>query len=123
MRNIVSGKAGTLLDFLSLSLCLRTATVLDRMATFADREKAQVTVGRTHYQTASLVTVGKRAALWSQELLMAFKQVSLFPNILGVSVLSNLPVSVGTVLPYNEVSRDQRRDRNAGLFSHLVWRR
>ncbi|KJH45266.1 Lyase [Dictyocaulus viviparus] len=56
----------------------RTAIVLDRMARFAEREKSRVTVGRTHYQTASLVTVGKRTVLWAQELLMAFKQLERF---------------------------------------------
>ncbi|VDM55451.1 unnamed protein product [Angiostrongylus costaricensis] len=53
----------------------RAAIVLDRMAKFAEREKSHVTVGRTHYQTASLVTIGKRTALWAQELLMGFKEV------------------------------------------------
>ncbi|CAJ0594208.1 unnamed protein product [Cylicocyclus nassatus] len=59
-------------------LLCKAATVLDRIAAFADREKSHVTVGRTHYQTASLVTIGKRAALWAQELLMAFKQLEHF---------------------------------------------
>ncbi|KAJ1347194.1 Adenylosuccinate lyase [Parelaphostrongylus tenuis] len=56
----------------------RAATVLDRMARFAEREKSHVTVGRTHYQTASLVTIGKRAVLWAQELLMGFKELERF---------------------------------------------
>ncbi|CAD6196295.1 unnamed protein product [Caenorhabditis auriculariae] len=56
----------------------RFATVLDRLSTFALENKEVVTVGRTHYQTASLVTVGKRAALWAQEFLMAFQQIAEF---------------------------------------------
>lgn len=56
----------------------RAATVLDRMAIFAEREKSHVTVGRTHYQTASLVTIGKRTVLWAQELLMGFKELERF---------------------------------------------
>ncbi|CAB3407245.1 unnamed protein product [Caenorhabditis bovis] len=59
-------------------LLKRFATVLDRLATFAMTNKEVVTVGRTHYQTASLVTVGKRGALWAQELLMAFQQLAEF---------------------------------------------
>ncbi|CAJ0956757.1 unnamed protein product, partial [Mesorhabditis belari] len=61
-------------------LLKRFATCLQRMATFAEQHKDTVTVGRTHYQAASLVTVGKRTVLWAQEMVMALEQLEHFRN-------------------------------------------
>lgn len=49
---------------------------LNRLDNFAEKTKDIATVGRTHFQAASLVTVGKRAAMWAQELLMIFTKVN-----------------------------------------------
>ncbi|NRA38252.1 MAG: adenylosuccinate lyase [Planctomycetes bacterium] len=53
----------------------KLARVVDRMRAFADEYKNQPTLGFTHFQPAQLTTVGKRACLWLQELVMDMRNL------------------------------------------------
>lgn len=55
-------------------VCKKVAAVLDKLAAFAEKYKAQPTLGFTHFQPAQLTTVGKRATLWMNELLMDLQE-------------------------------------------------
>lgn len=53
----------------------RLLAAIEALAGFADRWKGLPTLGYTHWQPAQPVTVGKRAALWLQDLLVDLEEV------------------------------------------------
>lgn len=53
----------------------KLVNVIANLAKFADEYKDMPTLGFTHYQPAQLTTVGKRATLWMQDLLMDLEAI------------------------------------------------
>ena len=53
----------------------RLVVVISELAKFADKYKDTPTLGFTHFQPAQLVTVGKRASLWLQDLTFDLEEV------------------------------------------------
>ncbi|RLE18486.1 MAG: adenylosuccinate lyase [Acidobacteria bacterium] len=58
----------------------RLLKVMKNLREFACEYREMPTLGFTHFQPAQLTTVGKRAALWLQDLLMDFKLVALLDS-------------------------------------------
>ena len=53
----------------------KLVNLIDRLSRFADQYKALPTLGFTHFQPAQLTTVGKRATLWTNELVMDLEEL------------------------------------------------
>ena len=53
----------------------RLCRVMSRLADFAMEHRSQPQLGATHFQAAQLTTVGKRACLWLQEMLLDLEEL------------------------------------------------
>src|SRR5438270_9566692 len=53
----------------------RLANAIDALGTFAIKWKDLPTLGYTHFQPAQLTTVGKRATLWAQDLVIDLEEI------------------------------------------------
>ncbi len=53
----------------------KVLNVIAKLSAFADKYKDLPTLGFTHFQPAQLVTVGKRACLWIQDLLFDIEEI------------------------------------------------
>lgn len=60
----------------------KVVTVLHRLSNFAMEYKGMPTLGFTHFQPAQLTTVGKRATLWMQDLVMDIENIEFLLNTL-----------------------------------------
>jgi len=56
-------------------LCARLVNAIDALGDFALKWKDLPTLGYTHYQPAQLTTVGKRATLWAQDLVIDLEEL------------------------------------------------
>jgi adenylosuccinate lyase len=68
--DLIQVREGLKLIQARLAQCIRV------LAGFADKHKALPTLGFTHFQPAQLTTVGKRACLWLQDLVLDYSEVT-----------------------------------------------
>lgn len=56
-------------------ISIRLATVIDRLNRFSLEHRCRPTLGFTHFQPAQPVTVGKRACMWNQDLILDLEAI------------------------------------------------
>jgi adenylosuccinate lyase len=56
-------------------ICRQLANGIDALSSFAEKWKDLPTLGYTHFQPAQLTTVGKRATLWAQDLVLDLEEL------------------------------------------------
>ncbi|MBP3304378.1 MAG: adenylosuccinate lyase [Oscillospiraceae bacterium] len=94
-------------------------TVLSNLAKFADKYKALPTLGYTHYQPAQLVTVGKRATLWMQDLLADLEELDFVINtmkFLGCRGTTGTEASFMELFAGDEAKIDEMNRKIAAEF-------
>ncbi len=78
----------------------KLVNVIAELADFAEKYKAQPTLGFTHFQPAQPTTVGKRATLWMQEFLLDLEELDF---VLGSMKLLGSKGTTGTQASFLEL--------------------
>lgn len=78
----------------------KIVNVIDKLRAFAIKYKDVPTLGFTHLQPAQLTTVGKRATLWIQDLLMDYQN---FENLQSAFRLRGVKGTTGTQASFMEL--------------------
>ena len=78
----------------------KIVTVLNHLKEFALKYKDMPTLGFTHYQPAQLTTVGKRATLWMQDLVMDIENID---HLLSTFKLRGVKGTTGTQASFMEL--------------------
>lgn len=78
----------------------KLVVLLSHLSKFADKYKSMPTLGFTHFQPAQPTTVGKRAALWMQDILMDLEDVE---YILSTARLLGCKGTTGTQASFMEL--------------------
>lgn len=78
----------------------KIVTVLNHLKNFAIEYKDMPTLGFTHYQPAQLTTVGKRATLWMQDLVMDIENIEF---LLSTLKLRGVKGTTGTQASFMEL--------------------
>ena len=93
--------------------------VVANLSKFAEQYKATPTLGYTHYQPAQLVTVGKRATLWMQDLLSDLEELDFVLDhmkFLGCRGTTGTEASFMDLFEGDEAKIDEMNRRIAAEF-------
>lgn len=83
-----------------LLLKKKLLNVIDALSKFCMEYRELPTLGYTHYQPAQLTTVGKRASLWLQDLLIDYDQLD---HLIGMIKLRGVKGTTGTQASFMEL--------------------
>ncbi len=104
----------------------RLMRVIDKLSKFALEYKDMPQLGATHFQAAQLTTVGKRACLWIQDLLIDLEQLNFLIDVLpfrGVKGTTGTQASFMDLFNGDEEKireLDRRVTERAGFKRHLT---
>uniref|UniRef100_A0A673FX11 Adenylosuccinate lyase n=1 Tax=Sinocyclocheilus rhinocerous TaxID=307959 RepID=A0A673FX11_9TELE len=98
----------------------KLARVIDRLANFAEKYADLPTLGFSHYQPAQLTTVGKRACLWLQDLVMDIRNLQRAREDLRFRGVKG---TTGTQASFLQLFQGDHEKVNAAIFFVCVFRR
>ncbi len=104
----------------------RLMRVIDKLSKFAMEYREMPQLGATHFQAAQLTTVGKRACLWIQDLLIDLEQLNFLIDVLpfrGVKGTTGTQASFMDLFSGDEEKireLDRRVTERAGFKRHLT---